>query len=222
MNENYERYVEMGRKVLEERLAAERAAAVAALAERRERNREKWLAHLKPLFDSVPADLHPFFRFDDLREPTYWNGYDLRSHFCSLEYVPFVPIRVEVPVNGGQIDYAVGQAESIESDECDGLYIKYSYHYAYTDIFEAMAMADAVKLHNAGMVARLEDEESVKPVGPVVGPAPLSYLRKAVAAFADDRAGDAKLFALFSIAESLEGVAHSLDNTLSVRNVDSY
>lgn len=201
MNENYDTYVALGHARLADRRRAEAAEAEVKERTRREKNRQKWLAHLQQVFDTIPSDLHAYISFNDAVAPCR-NYYDTPEYYAYFTYVPFVPIRISTDRGGGDIEYAIGKAKRDD----DHRYVEYTYDGIYLDILEAIAMADALREHNAEVEAHLDDE--AEPAPPAT-PAKTS-LQQAYLAAGNDMLTDAQLFALLSIAESLEAISYTL------------
>ncbi len=216
MNENYALYVERGQALLAQKAAQEEAATKAAEQRRAERNRSQWHAHLKPVFDTVPADLHSFIRFNDATEPTYWNGYDHIHRSAEFDYVPLVPIKIEV--DRMKPTYSVARAHRIDHGENGDRYIVYEYRGAYDNIFEAIAAAHATGGHNATMELKLDEPE----LSPAPAPEPKTPLTLARSLLHSGDRDEAHAWLLLSIAESLNAISSILDGTIYIKDVYKY
>lgn len=215
MNENYALYVEHGRVRLEARRRAEEEEAAAAEQERRTQNREQWLAHLQMVYDSIPGDLHEFVSFDDATPPASYECGDRRVRHADFTYVPCVPIRILTNHRGENVTYEVGEAMPI----LDNSAIGYMYNDEYTDIFEAIAAASAMIEQNIATEARLDAPALDTPAPDE--PKKMTPLQNAHWYAGYSQPDDARLWALLSIAESLEKISRIMDDgVLSVHDAD--
>jgi len=220
MNENFNLYVEQGKANLSSRRQAEEEEAAVAEQARCARNREEWLAHLQSVYGSIPCDLYEYVAFDDTKEPVSYRSGTPRVRYADFTYVPYVPVRIMTNHRGEDIAYAVGKAEHIAIDEAGNRSIEHSYYDTYPDIFEAIAAASAMMEQNASFESLLSAPAPDDPEPDEPKKTPLQHAHWYAVRGKPD---DARLWALLSIAESLENISRTLgDDVLHVRDADSY